>query len=276
MGSPKLPFRHRILLIEDDNVSLFAASEILSGLTAMVDIARDVEEAVEQLNTNEYDLVISDISLPDGTGLDIIHYARVNEDSKNKTTPFVALTAHQNKQKHDEILSHGFFELITKPLSSERAYSVLSHCNAGKNQQHRSYNLPLRDLETATEDDVMIARDVAVIDLRLGLQRMSAKHDEKAVIAIGMLIDSLKEDISMLKTCYDKNNIMGARAILLKIRGGLDYSGVPRLQQSIAVLHATLKNSDDMSMFQPLFKAVYEQVAVLTQAYQDLLVCRRG
>ena len=64
MGPPELLFQHRILLIEDDNVSLFAASEILSRLTAMVDMARDVEEARDQLDRVAYDLVISDISLP--------------------------------------------------------------------------------------------------------------------------------------------------------------------------------------------------------------------
>lgn len=276
MAPSKLPFQHRILLIEDDNVSLFAASEILSSLTAMVDMARDVEEATEQLNAVEYDLVISDISLPDGTGMDIIRHARTSEESKNKATPFVALTAHQTKRKHEEILSHGFFEVITKPLSSECAHSFLSHCVANRNLQQDSYDLPARDLNIATEGDVMVARDVAVIDLHLGLQRMSAKHDEKALIAIGMLIDSLKEDINVLKECYDKNDIAGVREILLKIRGGLDYSGVPRLQQSIAVLHAALKNSDDTAMLKPLFNNVYEQVAVLRQAYQDLLIHRRG
>lgn len=257
MAPLNLPFEHHILLIEDDNVSLFAASEILSRLTAMVDMARDVEEAKEQLSTTAYDLVIADISLPDGTGMDIIHYARTNADSQNKMTPFVALTAHQDVQKHQLILSSGFSEIVTKPLSLARAYLFLDRFS------------PLK--EGATESD-----DLAIIDLDLGMKRIGADNDEKAVIAIGMLVDSLKEDIALLKQLYSAEDIKGTRDMLHKIKGGLDYSGVPRLQKKVNSLHTAIKEKEDLSELDRLFNAVYEQVALLTKTYQDLLILRRG
>ncbi len=256
MASLDLPFQHRILLIEDDNVSLFVASEILSRLTAMVDMARDVEEANERLNTTAYDLVISDINLPDGTGMDIIRSAYSDAKSKNKTTPFVALTAHQDKKKHQTILDSGFMDVTTKPLSLARAYLYLERCSLNH--------------------DELAPADLAIIDLKLGMKRISADNDEKAVIAIGMLIESLEEDIVELKRLQVNNNIEGVREMLHKIKGGLEYSGVPRLQRHIALLYSEVHASTDLTTLQPLFDAIYEQIALLTTAYQELVASRRG
>ncbi len=256
MATLNLPFQHHILLIEDDNVSLFAASEILSRLTAMVDMARDVEEAIEQLNSTAYDVVISDINLPDGTGMDIIRHAYTDAESKNKTTPFVALTAHQDKKKHQEILNSGFIDVVIKPLSLAQAYLFLERC--------------------ALSHDELALADLAIIDLNLGMKRMSAGNDEKVVIAIGMLVDSLKEDIIELKRLQASNHIRGIREILHKIKGGLDYSGVPRLQRCVALLFAKINEEAEFSTLQPLFDAVYAQVALLTKTYQDLVMGRRA
>jgi two-component system, NarL family, sensor histidine kinase BarA len=256
MAVLNLPFQHRILLIEDDNVSLFAASEILSRLTAMVDMVRDVEEAFERLNSMTYDVVISDINLPDGTGIDVIRHAYTDAKSKNKTTPFVALTAHQDKKKHQEILNSGFIDVATKPLSLAQAYLFLEHC--------------------ALNRDELASADLAVIDLNLGMKRISAGNDEKAVIAIGMLVDSLKEDIIELKRLQASNNIRGIRENLHKIKGGLDYSGVPRLQKCVALLYSEINEDAELSTLKPLFDAVYAQVALLTKTYQDLVMGRRS
>ncbi len=256
MTTLDLPFQHRILLIEDDNVSLFAASEMLSRLTTMVDMARDVEEANERLSTTAYDLVIADINLPDGTGMDIIHCAYSSAKSKNKATPFVALTAHQDKKKHQAILDSGFVDVATKPLSLARAYLFLERCSLN--------------------NDELAPADLAVIDLKLGMKRIGAGNDEKAVIAIGMLIESLEEDIIALKRLQASNNIAGVQEVLHKIKGGLEYSGVPRLQKHIALLYSEINTNTDLSALQPLFNAIYEQVALLTTAYQDLVAGRRS
>ncbi|MCD6045531.1 MAG: putative sensory histidine-kinase / response regulator [Gammaproteobacteria bacterium] len=256
MTALDLPFQHRILLIEDDNVSLFAASEMLSRLTTMIDMARDVAEAIEQLNTVSYNLVIADINLPDGTGIDIIRSAYSAAESKNKTTPFVALTAHQDKNKHQAILESGFMEVATKPLSLARAYLFLERCSS-------------------LQKDKPVPAALPVIDLELGMKRMGAKNDEKAVIAIGMLVESLEEDILELKRLQASNNIIAVREILHKIKGGLEYSGVPRLQKQVDLLYSELNTNTDLSALQPLFDAIYEQTMLLTTAYQQLVADRR-
>lgn len=257
MTSSDFPFEHRILLIEDDDVSLFAASEVLSHLTSMVDMARDVEDAKDRLDEMAYDLVIADVNLPDGTGMDIIDYARKSADSKNKTTPFVALTAHQHDEKHQQILSSGFSEVAVKPLSLGRAYLFLEQFSTNKEGGTRS-------------------ADLAVIDLALGMKRIGADNDEKALIAIGMLIDSLKEDIAQLKQLHATRDVAGVCEILHKMKGGLDYSGVPRLEKQVDILYVAIREDNDLSGLDALFDAVYEQATVLKKTYQALLVDRRG
>jgi two-component system, OmpR family, aerobic respiration control sensor histidine kinase ArcB len=116
-------FSHRVLLVEDDPVCLFAATEVLAHFTHMLDVVRDVEEACSQLQKHLYDFVIADLGLPDGTGIDILKFARNSPENKNYETPFIALTAHKDMSRHKSALAAGFNEITIKPLLEERALS---------------------------------------------------------------------------------------------------------------------------------------------------------
>ena len=115
-----LPFKHKVLIIEDDNVCLFAEKKMVSTFTNYIDTAENMKEALEYLKLNRYDLVISDLGLPDGSGAEIAARVRTSVESPNHTTPFVAMTAHRDKDKHQEALNAGFTETATKPLTEEK------------------------------------------------------------------------------------------------------------------------------------------------------------
>jgi len=94
------PFAHELLIIEDDKTCLFAEKNLLSGYTNKIDSAENVADALKKLAAKRYDLVISDLGLPDGSGNDIVAQVKANPKSPNYKTPFVAMTAHQDALKH--------------------------------------------------------------------------------------------------------------------------------------------------------------------------------
>lgn len=253
ISEEKTPFAHELLIIEDDKTCLFAEKNLLSGYTNKIDSAENVAEALEKLALKRYDLVISDLGLPDGSGNDIVAKIKASPESPNYKTPFVAMTAHQDAAKHKQAMDAGFTATNTKPLGTDKAVELL-----------KTY--PAHGAQAEPEEEGPL-----VIDLALGMQRIGAKTEGNAIEALGILYETLQEDIPMLQEAEKNNDIAGAREVLHKIRGGLFYSGTPRLEEAFMVLHAEVKLTPDLTKIDMLFSLAYDEVKLFTAEFKKLV-----
>src|SRR5262249_12163229 len=73
------------------------------------------EQAVEKVRTQEFDLLISDIGLPDRSGYDLMREVRLN-----KRLPGIALSGFGSEQDVNQAREAGFAEHLTKPINFER------------------------------------------------------------------------------------------------------------------------------------------------------------
>jgi PAS domain S-box-containing protein len=101
----------RLLLIEDNADTLRVVAQLLRERGHDVSTATDFRTARELATSAVFDLIISDIELPDGSGLDILR-----EVSRIRPTPAIALSGFGSAE--DVILSRdaGFAEHLTKPI----------------------------------------------------------------------------------------------------------------------------------------------------------------
>ena len=250
-----LPYSHHILLIEDDTVCLFAATEVLAHFTNRLDIARNVTEAKQQLQQEQYDMIISDLGLPDGNGIDILNFIRQNANEKNHATPCIALTAYKDNEKHQQALDAGFNEVATKPLTVESARRFFEAYPASS---------PFVSKELPTSE-------LPIIDLELGKKRLGTDQESKAMTAIEMLLDSLVVDMKNLQKAKAEDDNIEARQVLHKINGGLNYSGAPRLQYYVSELHHAVKKHEHLNDIAELFQKVEQEVQLLNKEYRALL-----
>lgn len=103
----------RIFLLEDDATLSRGIGMALSGPNRMVTLADSMVQARQKLAEMQFDLLILDINLPDGSGLDLLRMRRAQGDA----TPTILLTA--NDLEMDEVtgLEAGADDYITKPFS---------------------------------------------------------------------------------------------------------------------------------------------------------------
>lgn len=101
----------RILLIEDDLSLIDGLSYSLKKQGFEIDIARTVNEASELWSNGKYDLLILDVSLPDGSGFDVCK--KVRQVSK---VPIIFLTASDEEVSMIMGLDIGGDDYITKPF----------------------------------------------------------------------------------------------------------------------------------------------------------------
>lgn len=102
-----------LLLLEDDISVIDGLHYSLKKNGFYVDIARTVEEAEKQLaQIEKYDLLILDVTLPDGTGFEVCENVRKH----NKQIPIIFLTASDEEVNIIRGLDCGGDDYVTKPF----------------------------------------------------------------------------------------------------------------------------------------------------------------
>ncbi|AKR56970.1 DNA-binding response regulator [Youhaiella tibetensis] len=102
----------RVLLIEDDRDLGGAVRDHIAAEGYAVDWVRFLEEAIDATLGTVYDLVLLDLNLPDGKGLDFLRRLRKRGD----TTPVIILTAMDQVSSRIEGLNAGADDYIVKPF----------------------------------------------------------------------------------------------------------------------------------------------------------------
>ena len=104
----------KLLLIEDD---LVLSSNVLKKLTKegfAVDLSSTIEQSLVSAEVNEYDCLILDIGLPDGSGFELLHTLR---QAKNKT-PIIIVTARGQIEDRIKGLDMGADDYLPKPVDT--------------------------------------------------------------------------------------------------------------------------------------------------------------
>ena len=102
----------RALIVDDEPDIRELLSITLERMQLAVDTASDVAEARKRLGGQRYDLVLTDMRLPDGDGLDLVAWIQEHRPG----VPVAVITAHGNVEAAVRALKLGAFDFISKPL----------------------------------------------------------------------------------------------------------------------------------------------------------------
>ena len=86
--------------------------------------ARDASELAALLAAGAPALVLLDMNLPSGSGLDVL--ARLRADERSRRAPVVALTAHAMRGDRERFLAAGCDGYISKPIESSQFLAVVA------------------------------------------------------------------------------------------------------------------------------------------------------
>jgi DNA-binding response OmpR family regulator len=110
-----VPRYRRVLLVDDHYDTCIGMKRMLERHGYEITVAHTAEQAVEKVRTEEFDLLISDIGLPDRSGYDLMREVRLKND-----LPGIALSGFGSEQDVNQAREAGFAEHLTKPVSFER------------------------------------------------------------------------------------------------------------------------------------------------------------
>jgi DNA-binding response OmpR family regulator len=102
----------KLLIIEDEPQLANSIQTYLTGHDFVCEWAADTRTAMDKISTYDYDCVLLDLMLPDGSGFDILKQLR----SQNKTEGVIIISAKETLETRIEGLQLGADDYLTKPF----------------------------------------------------------------------------------------------------------------------------------------------------------------
>ena len=103
-----------LLIVDDDPTFLDVLSELFSG-EHLCHTAATAEEAVESLGAHDYDVIVTDVSMPGMSGEDLLGFVKAYRPG----TPVVFISGSTDEERAERLLVKGAFDYLQKPVQLE-------------------------------------------------------------------------------------------------------------------------------------------------------------
>jgi EAL domain-containing protein (putative c-di-GMP-specific phosphodiesterase class I)/ActR/RegA family two-component response regulator len=113
----------RALLVDDDPTILHGYSRMLERHGATIETASNGKEAVERVKNRPFDVIVSDISMPEMTGLEFLKAVRAHD----LDVPVILATGEPSLESAMRAVEYGAFRYLPKPVSPELLWETVSY-----------------------------------------------------------------------------------------------------------------------------------------------------
>lgn len=110
-----------ILLVDDEPVVVDSIARGVEFLNLTCDAAVNAKTARQSLRTNSYQLILVDLMLPDGSGLEILEEAQAHDAS----VPVILMTGYSTRTNALAALQKGAFDFLPKPFDVPELHGVI-------------------------------------------------------------------------------------------------------------------------------------------------------
>jgi signal transduction histidine kinase/CheY-like chemotaxis protein len=121
-GEPRTPALRRVLVVDDHHDTCTGMKMMLERRGYEITVAHSAEQAVEKSHEQDFDLLISDIGLPDRSGYDLMRELR-----ESKRLPGIALSGFGTEHDVSKARAAGFAEHLTKPINFEQLEEAIQN-----------------------------------------------------------------------------------------------------------------------------------------------------
>jgi signal transduction histidine kinase/CheY-like chemotaxis protein len=109
----------RVLLADDNKMNVLLIQTVIKKYKMLTDVAYDGKEAFELFKNNTYDLILTDIQMPEMGGVELTRKIRLYTDPAKVNTPILGVTANVLKEDREKYIESGINDLVLKPFSEK-------------------------------------------------------------------------------------------------------------------------------------------------------------
>ncbi|XP_020222711.1 two-component response regulator ORR24 isoform X1 [Cajanus cajan] len=179
-GNDPFPVGMRVLAVDDDPICLKVLENLLRKCQYQVTTTNQAAEALKMLreNRNKFDLVISDVNMPDMDGFKLLELVGLEMD-----LPVIMLSAHSDTKLVMKGVTHGACDYLLKPVRMEELKNIWQHVIRRKNSdgkdQNKSSNEEKAPNIAGEGSQGLRSENSADQNKRLGKRRKDQSEDEE-------------------------------------------------------------------------------------------------
>ena len=123
-----------VLVLDNDEILLSMTRDMLHRQKIDCDTCRNVRELLEKMRVKNYDLLITDMKMPDMNGYEVMELLHSSDIGNSRSIPIIVSTA-MDSSSEAEMLAAGFTGCLFKPFSSEEVAVAITSCINNAQQQ---------------------------------------------------------------------------------------------------------------------------------------------
>jgi len=135
----------RILLAEDNAINQKLAVVLLQKAGYSVDAVETGVQALEKVQSDQYNVVLMDVQMPEMDGFEATQHIREWERERGSHIPIIAMTAHAMQGDRERCLEAGMDDYVSKPIEPKVLFSALGRW--------------MRSTESTTTDEMEVPQD---------------------------------------------------------------------------------------------------------------------
>jgi CheY-like chemotaxis protein len=252
----------RNILVADDVVmNQELARMIMESWGLQVDIAVNGQEALNKVVSNNYDLILMDIQMPEMDGVQATISIRQLADKEKSSTPIVALTANVLKHDKERYIASGMNDILAKPFTEEGLFYIIAK-NLGISVQQtknpQQHKIEDQSASAAGQYDLSMVRSVSGGD-EVFVKKM-----------IDIFLATIPQSLADLQQHAAAEDWEALGKSAHKLKSTIDSMGINALKQDIRALEGFGRKRENIALIPGLVqKVVTDMNACLAAIRRD-------
>lgn len=236
----------KILIVDDDVFNILLARIITENHGMITEVASDGRQALELIGKQKYDVIMTDVQMPEISGKELVGMIRSHPDRETSLTPVIAFTAAKIERFDPDYLEAGFNEVLQKPFSEAGFLQCLSVY----------LSTPLHEVaEVAEVADATVSAGLSAGYDLAGVEKFSNGSPGQMAEIIRSFIQTSQAAVSELWTLHEQKNTPGIQLLAHRLLTSYGHMGIRQALPLLSQLeNHTPENIDDPSIIEAIKK----------------------
>ena len=236
----------KILIVDDDVFNILLARIITENHGMITEVASDGRQAIELIGKKKYDVIMTDVQMPEISGKELVGMIRSHPDRETSLTPVIAFTAAKIERFDPDYLEAGFNEVLQKPFSEAGFLQCLSVY----------LSTPLHEVaEVAEVADATVSAGLSAGYDLAGVEKFSNGSPGQMAEIIRSFIQTSQAAVSELWTLHEQKNTPGIQLLAHRLLTSYGHMGIRQALPLLSQLeNHTPENIDDPSIIEAIKK----------------------